>query len=127
MGNRPEENDALNIFVTGPASSGANSFQMRLGMPSGPMVLQGFNLDSFPHSINVKTINVYTYMASAYCVNGNKTQKLMSVTTLMSACSYNTDPRVKIVRIFETKNRTNLCLSKKIIGFLFLTYRTGYK
>ena len=53
LGNRPEKNDALNIFVTGPASSGANSFQMRLGIPSGPMVLRGFNLDSFPHASNV--------------------------------------------------------------------------
>ena len=43
LGNRPEENDALNIFVTGPASSGANSFQMRLGIPSGPMVFRQFS------------------------------------------------------------------------------------
>ena len=45
-----EENEALKISATGRESSRAKFFQMRFGMPSGPMDLKGFIFDIFLHT-----------------------------------------------------------------------------
>ena len=50
VGKEPEENEALNMSVTGVASSGANFFQIRFGTSSGPMALKGLMLSKFLHT-----------------------------------------------------------------------------
>ena len=52
VGNMQAEKDALKISVTGRESPGAKLFQIRFGMPSGPLTvnLKVFISDSFLHT-----------------------------------------------------------------------------
>ena len=46
VGKQPEDSERLNISAPAVASSGANSFQMRFGTPSGPWALKGLRLSN---------------------------------------------------------------------------------
>ena len=51
IGKVPVENEVLNISVTGSASSGVKSFQVRFGTSSGPIDLKEFISDSLLHTL----------------------------------------------------------------------------
>ena len=45
-GSRASKKERFNIFDTGAANMSALSFKSQLGIPSGPVALVGFNVDS---------------------------------------------------------------------------------
>ena len=53
VGKVPADKEVLNITVMGSANSGAYSFQMRVGIASGPEALKGLMASSFLHTLRV--------------------------------------------------------------------------